>query len=91
MLRKGAFAMAHFNRDLNFQATDKDTGMNNGVPRLMFNIKPKGIGSYISNVPGEDPKTVSSFKDLLDKIFFLEPAKRLTVEQALLHPFITGK
>ncbi|CAL4998211.1 unnamed protein product [Urochloa decumbens] len=40
---------------------------------------------------GEDPKTVSSFKNLLDKIFALEPAKRLTVEEALQHPFITGK
>ncbi|KAF8659119.1 hypothetical protein HU200_058770 [Digitaria exilis] len=91
MLRKGAFTMQHFNQDLNFQATDEYHVTRKIVRRLIFNIKPKGIGSYIPSIPGEDPKTVSSFKDLLDKIFALEPAKRLTVEEALLHPFITGK
>jgi serine/threonine-protein kinase PRP4 len=92
MLRKGAFTMQHFNRDLNFQVTDKDPVANKQVVRrLIFNFKPKGIGSCISGIPGEDKKTVSSFRDLLDKIFSLEPAKRLTVEEALLHPFITGK
>ncbi|CAO2206531.1 unnamed protein product [Urochloa humidicola] len=91
MLSKGAFTMQHFNQGLNFHATDKDPVTNKIVRRLILNIKPKGIGSYISNIPGEDPKAVSSFKNLLDKIFALEPAKRLTVEEALLHPFITGK
>jgi serine/threonine-protein kinase PRP4 len=45
----------------------------------------------ISSDPKEDPKLLSSFKDLLDKIFVLDPAKRISVEQALSHPFITGK
>ena len=61
------------------------------VKRLILNIKPKDIGSLISNFPGEDPKMLSSFKDLLDKIFILDPEKRMTVSQALSHPFITGK
>lgn len=61
------------------------------VRRLILNIKPKDVGSLISNSPGEDPKMLSSFKDLLDKIFILDPEKRLTVSQALSHPFITGK
>ncbi|CAL5006798.1 unnamed protein product [Urochloa decumbens] len=91
MLSKGAFTMQHFNQGLNFHATDKDPVTNKIVRRSILNIKPKGINSYISNIPGEDPKTVSSFKNLLDKIFALEPAKRLTVEEALQHPFITGK
>ncbi|CAO2201428.1 unnamed protein product [Urochloa humidicola] len=91
MLTKGAFTMQHFDKGLNFHATDKDPVTNKIVRRLILNVKPKGIGSYISNIAGEDPKTLSSFKNLLDKIFALEPAKRLTVEEALLHPFITGK
>jgi len=61
------------------------------VRRLILNIKPKDVGSLISNSPGEDPKMLSSFKDLLDKIFILDPEKRITVSQALSHPFITGK
>lgn len=61
------------------------------VTRMILNIKPKDIGSLISNFPGEDPKMLSNFKDLLEKIFVLDPEKRITISQALSHPFITGK
>ncbi|KAL6599978.1 hypothetical protein ACP70R_045629 [Stipagrostis hirtigluma subsp. patula] len=91
MLRKGAFTMQHFDQDLNFHATEEDPVTKKPVRRLMLNIKPKDIGSLISNFPGEDPKMLSNFKDLLDKIFVLDPEKRITVSQALSHPFITGK
>ncbi|CAD6244838.1 unnamed protein product [Miscanthus lutarioriparius] len=91
MLRSGAFTMQHFDRDLTFQDTHDDPAKGKVVRRLIFNIKPKGIGSYISNIPGEDAKTLSGFKDLLDKMFVLDPAKRITVQEALSHPFITGK
>lgn len=91
MLRKGAFTMQHFDQDLNFHATEEDPVTKAAVRRLILNIKPKDVGSLISNSPGEDPKMLSSFKDLLDKIFILDPEKRITVSQALSHPFITGK
>jgi serine/threonine-protein kinase PRP4 len=58
---------------------------------MILNIKPKDIGSIITGSPGEDPKMVVNFKDLLEKIFVLDPDKRMTVSQALTHPFITGK
>ena len=61
------------------------------VKRLLLNIKPKDIGALISSYPGEDPKMLSNFKDLLERIFVLDPEKRMTVSQALSHPFITGK
>ena len=61
------------------------------IKRLLLNIKPKDIGSIIMGSPGEDPKMLADFKDLLDKMFVLDPDKRLTVSQALSHPFITGK
>ncbi|KAL6847482.1 hypothetical protein ACP4OV_023335 [Aristida adscensionis] len=91
MLRKGAFTIQHFDQDLNFHATEEDPVTKKPVRRLMLNIKPKDIGSLISYFPGEDPKMLSNFKDLLDKIFVLDPEKRITVSQALSHPFITGK
>ena len=56
-----------------------------------MDVKPKGVGAKISSFPGEDPKMMSRFKDLLEKIFVLDPEKRLTVSKALGHPFITGK
>lgn len=54
-------------------------------------MKAKDIGSIVMSSPGEDPKMLANFKDLLEKIFILDPDKRLTVQQALSHPFITGK
>lgn len=59
--------------------------------RLLVNIKPKDFGSLMSGSRGEDQKMVAKFKDLMEKIFVLDPEKRLDVSQALSHPFITGK
>ncbi|KAL8470602.1 hypothetical protein ACS0TY_033236 [Phlomoides rotata] len=91
MLRKGAFTDQHFDHDLNFLATDEDPVSKKPIRRLLVNIKPKDFGTLISGSPGEDPKLVANFRDLMEKIFFLDPDKRLTVSQALSHPFITGK
>ncbi|PON94447.1 Serine/threonine protein kinase [Trema orientale] len=91
MLRKGAFTDQNFDQDLNFHATEEDPVTKKTIKRLILNIKPKDIGSIIMGSPGEDPKMLADFKDLLDKMFVLDPDKRLTVSQALSHPFITGK
>ncbi|XP_074562091.1 uncharacterized protein LOC141818506 isoform X2 [Curcuma longa] len=91
MLRKGAFTDQHFDQDLNFHATEEDPVTKKPIKRLLFNIKPKDISTLVSSFPGEDPKLLSNFKDLLDRIFVLDPEKRMTVSQALSHPFITGK
>ncbi|KAL1553552.1 non-specific serine/threonine protein kinase [Salvia divinorum] len=91
MLRKGAFTDQHFDQDLNFLATDEDPVSKKPIRRLLVNIKPKDFGTLISGSPGEDPKMVANFRDLMEKIFVLDPDKRLNVSQALGHPFITGK
>ncbi|XP_012082071.1 serine/threonine-protein kinase prpf4B isoform X2 [Jatropha curcas] len=91
MLRKGAFIDQHFDHDLNFHAIEEDPLTKKTIKRMILNIKPKDIGSIISSSPGEDAKMLANFRDLLDKIFVLDPEKRLTVQQAQLHPFITGK
>ncbi|KAJ4901134.1 Protein kinase superfamily protein [Raphanus sativus] len=91
MLRKGAFIDQNFDHDLNFYATEEDTVSGKMMKRMIVNVKPKDFGSIIKGYPGEDPKMVAHFRDLLDKMFILDPEKRLTVSQALAHPFITGK
>lgn len=91
MLRKGAFTDQHFDHDLNFHATEEDPVTKKTIKRMIFNIKPKDIGSIVVGSPGEDPKMLANFKDLLEKVFVLDPDKRMTVSQALTHPFITGK
>nr|VDD38458.1 unnamed protein product [Brassica oleracea] len=91
MLRKGAFINQHFDHDLNFYTTEEDTVSGKMMKRMIVNVKPKDFGSIIKGYPGEDPKMLAHFRDLLDKMFILDPEKRLTVSQALAHPFITGK
>ncbi|XP_059649397.1 uncharacterized protein LOC132295237 [Cornus florida] len=91
MLRKGAFTDHHFDQDLNFLSTEEDPVTKKTMKRLILNIKPKDIGTVVRSSPGEDPKMLANFKDLLEKVFVLDPEKRITVLQALHHPFITGK
>lgn len=38
----------------------------------------------------EESKMMTSFIDLLDKCLALDPARRLTPREALIHPFIRG-
>lgn len=61
------------------------------IKRLIPSIKPKDIGAIVTSSPGEDLKMLANFRDLLEKVFVLDPDKRITVSQALSHPFITGK
>lgn len=91
MLRKGGFIEQHFDQDLNFLAIEEDPVTKKTMRRLITSIKPKDISAIVKGSPGEDPKMLANFKDLLEKIFILDPDKRLTVSQALSHPFITGK
>lgn len=60
------------------------------IKRVIPKIKQRDIGSIVKGYPGEDLKLLANFKDLLDKIFVLDPDKRLTVQQVLSHSFITG-
>ncbi|GAV59194.1 Pkinase domain-containing protein [Cephalotus follicularis] len=91
MLRKGGFTDQHFDQDLNFHATEEDPVTKKSIKRMIVNVKPKDIGSIVTSSPGEDPKMLANFKDFLEKIFVLDPDKRMTVSQALTHPFISGK
>ncbi|XP_047330052.1 serine/threonine-protein kinase prpf4B-like [Impatiens glandulifera] len=91
MLKKGGFIEQHFDQDLCFLATEEDPVTKKTMRRLLPSMKPKDIGTIITGSPGEDPKILANFKDLLERIFVLDPEKRLTVSQALSHPFITGK
>ena len=42
-------------------------------------------------VDDELKRKVTQFKDLIDKLLVLDPSKRLAVNQALTHPFITER
>jgi serine/threonine-protein kinase PRP4 len=43
------------------------------------------------NLPEEQMRKVGQLKDLLDKVFSLDPSKRISLNHALAHPFIQDK
>lgn len=43
------------------------------------------------NLPEDQQKKVVQLKDLLEKVFALDPSKRISLNQALAHPFIQDK
>ena len=42
-------------------------------------------------LPDDVRRKVTQLKDLLDKILNLDPAKRISINECLLHPFIQEK
>ncbi|KAI3944185.1 hypothetical protein MKW98_016415 [Papaver atlanticum] len=90
MLRKGAFADQHFDQVQNFHATEEDPVTKRSVKRLLVNIKQKSISTIVRGSYGVDRKMLAYFKDLLERTLVLDPDKRITVSQALAHPFILG-
>lgn len=43
------------------------------------------------NLPDDQLRKLNQLKDLLENIFALDPAKRISMNQALVHPFIQEK
>ncbi|KAI8539159.1 hypothetical protein RHMOL_Rhmol09G0159900 [Rhododendron molle] len=78
MIRKGGFTEQHFDQDLNFLATEEDPVTKKTIKRLIPSIKPKDIGAIVTSSPGEDLKMLANFRDLLEKVFVLDPDKRIT-------------
>jgi len=96
MLRKGQFANQHFDDDLNFLCHETDKISNKEVIKTIVITKPirdmkTRLLSKTSNITDEETRLLNAFVDLLDKCLNLNPEKRITVREALLHPFITGK
>ncbi|CAG8506853.1 7942_t:CDS:10, partial [Ambispora leptoticha] len=96
MLRKGQFVDQHFDHELNFLANETDRISNKEVVKTFVINKPTRdlktrLLSKTSHMMDEDFRLLTAFVELLEKCLNLNPEKRLTVREALLHPFITGK
>ncbi|KAJ8322939.1 U4/U6 small nuclear ribonucleoprotein prp4 [Batrachochytrium dendrobatidis] len=95
MLRRGQFTCEHFDDSLNFlqQETDKISGKD--VVKTVTLIKPakelkQRLLVGVNKLPEDEQWLMNQFVDLLDRMLHLSPERRLTVKEALTHPFISG-
>uniref|UniRef100_A0A8C1YYP5 Serine/threonine-protein kinase PRP4 homolog n=2 Tax=Cyprinus carpio TaxID=7962 RepID=A0A8C1YYP5_CYPCA len=92
MIRKGLFKDQHFDQNLNFLYTEFDKVTEREKITVMSTINPtKDLSMDMVGrqaLPEDQRKKVVQLKDLLDQILMLDPAKRITINQALQHPFI---
>ncbi|XP_056593830.1 pre-mRNA processing factor 4Bb [Triplophysa dalaica] len=95
MIRKGQFKDQHFDQNLNFLFIEVDKVTEREKVTVMSTINPTKdlLADMVGGqrLPEEQRKKVMQLKDLLDGTLMLDPAKRVTINQALQHPFIQEK
>uniref|UniRef100_A0A4W5NAT8 Serine/threonine-protein kinase PRP4 homolog n=1 Tax=Hucho hucho TaxID=62062 RepID=A0A4W5NAT8_9TELE len=95
MIRKGLFKDQHFDQNLNFLYIEVDKVTEREKITVMSTINPTKdllcdmVGGQ--RLPEEQRKKVLVLKDLIDSTLMLDPAKRISINQALQHPFIQEK
>ncbi|XP_037312015.1 pre-mRNA processing factor 4Bb isoform X1 [Pungitius pungitius] len=95
MIRKGLFKDQHFDSNLNFLYIEVDKVTEREKVTVMSTINPTKdllvdmIGGQ--RLPEDQRKKVMLLKDMLDGTLMLDPAKRITINQALQHAFIQEK
>ncbi|XP_034022777.1 pre-mRNA processing factor 4Bb [Thalassophryne amazonica] len=95
MIRKGLFKDQHFDQNLNFLYIEVDKVTEREKVTVMSTINPTKdlLADMIGGqrLPEDQRKKVMQLKDLLDGTLMLDPAKRVSINQALQHPFIQEK
>uniref|UniRef100_A0A4W3ISN5 Serine/threonine-protein kinase PRP4 homolog n=1 Tax=Callorhinchus milii TaxID=7868 RepID=A0A4W3ISN5_CALMI len=95
MIRKGVFKDQHFDQNLNFMyiEVDKVTEREKVTVMSTINSTKDLLADMIGcqRLPEDQRKKVHQLKDLLEQILMLDPAKRVSINQALQHPFIQEK
>lgn len=95
LVRKSTFKEKHFDSNCNFlyQETDKVTERDKIT--VLTNIQPnRDILSELiggQSLPQDQYIKIKQLSDFLDKALTIDPSKRLEINQALAHPFITDK
>ncbi|KAG5676898.1 hypothetical protein PVAND_006701 [Polypedilum vanderplanki] len=94
IIRKGQFKDQHFDANGNFLSHEIDKITERDKVVVMSVIKPtRDLQQELisQNLPEEQLKKATQLKDLLDKIFSIDPSKRISLNHALAHPFIQDK
>ncbi|XP_052862498.1 serine/threonine-protein kinase PRP4 homolog [Anopheles cruzii] len=95
LIRKGQFKDQHFDPNCNFlsheidKITEREKIVVVSVIKATRDLQQELIAGQ--NLPDDQIRKVSQLKDLLDKMLALDPAKRISLNHALAHPFIQDK
>lgn len=84
----------HFGEDLRFIKHELDAVTHEPSRRYVTILRPtKDLGRMLlaKKGPEDDKRHVLHLRDMLESMLVLDPSKRLSVEDALAHPFVTGK
>lgn len=92
LIRRGACKDKHFDLECNFLYQDFDKLTERVKTVTMGHISvTRDLGQELmceKNVTEVLKKKILQFKDLCEKIFTLDPSKRIVPSEALMHPFI---
>ncbi|VDL19896.1 unnamed protein product [Hymenolepis diminuta] len=92
VIRRGTLRAAHFDDQCNFLYHEIDKVTQKPKTTVIRNIQVTrdllGDLTMDSQLTPGQLKKVLQFKDLLDKMLILDPAKRIALNDALIHPFI---
>ncbi|XP_034658400.1 serine/threonine-protein kinase prp4 isoform X2 [Drosophila subobscura] len=95
IVRKGQFREQHFDQNCNFlyheidKLTEREKIVVMPVVKPSRNLQQELIADQ--NLPDDQHRKVTQLKDLLENMFALDPAKRISLNQSLMHPFIQEK
>ncbi|KAF1328575.1 Cmgc/dyrk/prp4 protein kinase, partial [Globisporangium splendens] len=81
----------HFTEDLKFCSRESDRVTGKPILRLMDTVKAKNdLGNQLMSAKSstDDRKLVLELRNLLERMFTLDPTKRISVREALAHPFV---
>ncbi|KAK9880708.1 hypothetical protein WA026_013034 [Henosepilachna vigintioctopunctata] len=95
VIRKGAFKEQHFDSNCNFlyheidKITEREKVVVLSVVKTTRDLQSELVGSQA--LPADQLRKVTQLKDLLEKALAIDPAKRISLNNALTHPFIQDK
>ncbi|XP_019873833.2 uncharacterized protein LOC109601966 [Aethina tumida] len=95
VIRKGAFKDQHFDSNCNFlyheidKVTEREKVVVMTVVKVTRDLQSELVAGQA--LPQDQLRKVSQLKDLLEKALAIDPAKRISLNNALTHPFIQDK
>ena len=95
LIKKAAIKDKHFDADFNFIYREQDKITKHDKISILTNIPiSRDIQSELvanQRLPDDQSKKVLQLKDLLDKILVIDTTKRITIKEAVAHPFVDEK